>query len=525
MNAKPFPFNDVHPMFRIPGWKELLGPEECIAASEMARHFLITGETGSGKSASAVMRLLEGILRYPEEDLYRAYAKEEGERAEPEEELRPAVLIVDPKQELGDVVKHEARGRRVIDVKFGGSGPVLYLFEGCVPDQLDPYEVVDLILQQSDFFTQDQARTREPAWNLQAAAIIRDFVSIDMWLARRGGIDQVKALWEQVRTMLQKHDIYESFLSSLSYSPVNYFKPHNTLLNLSAGENDGLPLAAYLDASDKLHVPGEMKARIVSLVGLYHSTRSGVLWMANGILADLSSDEFCSCVSVNPIEAPLKVRLLSVKNALDRGDAVVYSPTTPSPIADMVGRCLKSKFFAFAFERENKVRPFFYVVDEAHRFITAGGQDGEQSLLDRCRAYRTGVVLATQSVASLAYRLETARNGGSNALQIILNNCANALYFRTSDVQTQHHLRERIPQAPVHDRPHVIRVRPLTSLPRGSCYALRSDGSWGIFYVHLPKLDTATPHNRVKRNKPLRASRKQEPPGLPSAESAVFCPP
>jgi hypothetical protein len=32
---------------------------------------------------------------------------------------------------------------------------------------------------------------------------------------------------------------------------------------------------------------------------------------------------------------------------------------------------INSKFFEFAFERENKVRPFFYVVDEAHRFITA----------------------------------------------------------------------------------------------------------------------------------------------------------
>ncbi len=98
----------------------------------------------------------------------------------------------------------------------------------------------------------------------------------------------------------------------------------------------------------------------------------------------------------------------------------------------MVGRCLKSKFFAFAFERENKVRPFFYVVDEAHRFLSAGAEDGEQSLLDRCRAYRTGVVLATQSVAAIAYRLEQCP-GGKNAMDMLLNNCGNAMYFRTPD--------------------------------------------------------------------------------------------
>jgi hypothetical protein len=50
-----------------------------------------------------------------------------------------------------------------------------------------------------------------------------------------------------------------------------------------------------------------------------------------------------------------------------------------------VGRCIKVKFMQFVFTPENKARPFAYIVDEAHRFVTAGEQDGEQSLLDRCR--------------------------------------------------------------------------------------------------------------------------------------------
>jgi hypothetical protein len=79
------------------------------------------------------------------------------------------------------------------------------------------------------------------------------------------------------------------------------------------------------------------------------------------------------------------------------------------------------------------------------------------------------------------------RGGGFNALQIILNNCGNALYFRTSDIQTQDNLRQRIPDPPVPNRPHVIKVQPLTTLAVGSCYALRSNGSWGLFKVHLPK--------------------------------------
>jgi hypothetical protein len=36
----------------------------------------------------------------------------------------------------------------------------------------------------------------------------------------------------------------------------------------------------------------------------------------------------------------------------------------------------------------------------------------------------------------MAYRLKHFQ-GGKSSLQIILNNCGNALYFRTTDIQTQ----------------------------------------------------------------------------------------
>jgi len=477
----PFPFTEHHPRFRIPGWSVLLGPERSIEATEMARHFLITGETGSGKSASAVMRLLEGILRYPEDEAYRVYADALKDKAEPRADLKPAVLVVDPKRELAEIALREAHGRRLVRIAYGENGPVLHLFEGQDMEKLGPFEVMDLILGQSNFYTLDQQSTREPIWNLQAASALRDLVSIDMWLMKRGR-KLVPELWDGVRKRMCGSTEYASFLGNLNYDAVNYFKPHSTLMSL-CGEDSCVPLACYLDAADKLKVPGELKARLFTLMSLTHTTRSGVVWMINGILSDLSSEELASCVSLNPLEAPPADRMLSVKDVLEKGDLVVYVPTA-SPIADIVGRCLKSKFFEFAFERENKVRPFFYVVDEAHRFITAGEKDGEQSLLDRCRAYRTGVVLATQSLASMAYRLDHSA-AGKNSLQIIVNNCGNALYFRTTDIQTQENVEQRIPGPPVPNRPHVVKVRPLSSLGVGQCYALRCDGTWGLFKVQL----------------------------------------
>jgi hypothetical protein len=477
----PFPFTERHPKFRIRGWSELLGEAQLIGAPDMARHFLITGETGSGKSVSAVMRLLEGILRYPEEDQYLAYAKEVGEKAEKASDLRPAVLVVDPKQELEEIVRREARGRRVIRVTYAQNGPVLHLFEGWQLDKLDVFDAMDVILKQSDFYALDMGRTREPVWNMQAASILRDLMAIDIWLARRDRLLMVK-LWDELREEVAKIDSREaSYMEGLKYDRSNYFKTHKTLMSLCS--DSPAPLAWYLDAVDKLGVPGDLKTRLAALLSLAEKTRSCVIWMINGILDDLSSDEFASCVSVNPIEAPAE-RMLSVRDVLEQGDVVVYIPTA-SPIADMVGRCLKSKLFEFAFQRENKVRPFFYVVDEAQRFLTAGEKDGEQGLLDRCRAYRTGVVLATQSLASLAYKLEGSSPNGKNCLQIILNNCGNALYFRTTDIQTQENIQQRIPMPPVPNRPHVVQIRPLSSLSVGQCYALRCDGTWGLFKVSL----------------------------------------
>jgi hypothetical protein len=85
---------------------------------------------------------------------------------------------------------------------------------------------------------------------------------------------------------------------------------------------------------------------------------------------------------------------------------------------------------------------------------------------------------------SMAYRLDHSA-GGKSSLQIIVNNCGNALYFRTTDIQTQENVEQRIPGPPVPNRPHVVKVRPLSSLGVGQCYALRCDGTWGLFKVQL----------------------------------------
>ncbi|HMD21840.1 MAG TPA: type IV secretory system conjugative DNA transfer family protein [Alloacidobacterium sp.] len=483
LTEKPYPFTSAHPKFRVRGWRELLGQQERVPSTEMVRHTLITGETGSGKSVSGVIPLLESALRYPELAEYKEYKDTVGRDAEPRQHLRPAALVVDPKQELHDVVIREARNRRVTTLRYGTPGKVLYFFEGKDLAKLSAIEAVDSIISQSDFYTRDMATTREPCWNIQAANLLKDFVAVDMYLAKRG-MEKLHSLWSKVREQLSKDEEFAPICPTLQYNRDNYFKPISSLVAYSTGDDGSPPIYFYLRACNEMGVPGELTARLVTVMSLHNTTRSSVVWMANGILSDIASEEFAACVSVNPIESPEND--FSVREMLNRGDVLVYIPTvSPSAIADMVGRCIKAKFMEFVFTRANKVRPFAYIVDEAHRFITAGESDGEQSLLDRCRAYRTMVVLSTQSIASMQVRLDGGIGFGGAALQVMLNNCGNALYFRSSDIATQQSVEARIPQCPVIGRPHVVKVRPLTSLGTGSCYALRANGTWGLFQVHL----------------------------------------
>ncbi len=273
---RPFPFTTAHPRFRVRGWRELLGKDETLSAAEMVRHFLTTGETGSGKSASVVMRLLEAILRYPEEDLYAEYEQALGSRAECASSLRPAVLVIDPKQELEEIVIAEARGRRVLRVTYGKRGSVVHLFEGRDLAKLEAAEALDFILQQSEFYVLDQASTREPSWNMQAASILRDFMSIDMWLAKRD-IESVRTLWELTRVKLIEFEDFRAPAETVRYNPENYFKAMETVLSLSSSEDGRAALACFLDACNELKVPGDLTVRLIALMSMWHSTRSGVL--------------------------------------------------------------------------------------------------------------------------------------------------------------------------------------------------------------------------------------------------------
>ena len=118
-----------------------------------------------------------------------------------------------------------------------------------------------------------------------------------------------------------------------------------------------------------------------------------------------------------------------------------------------------------------------YIADEFQRFITADRVHGEQSFLDVCRSFGAFTVIACQSIASLHYALsslESDTDKRKSAIDIICNNTATKIFFRTTDQDTSHRLGTICPQTV--RGVLVTNVRPLSTLGVGECYASFPDG-------------------------------------------------
>jgi hypothetical protein len=169
----------------------------------------------------------------------------------------------------------------------------------------------------------------------------------------------------------------------------------------------------------------------------------------------------------------------SIEDLVDQGKVILFQPT-PTHFGDITARLIKSRFFADALARRDMKQPVGYVADEFQRFITADRDTGEQSFMDRCRAYRVNCLLATQSLASIEHALiQSGESSPRLAVDIIVANSPTKIVYRSIDLSTQNSLKEWIPPAP-DGRRHVVDVRPPAQLATGNAYYL-FNGSWGMY--------------------------------------------
>ena len=180
-------------------------------------------------------------------------------------------------------------------------------------------------------------------------------------------------------------------------------------------------------------------------------------------------------------------RFLDFRDSVSRregaGTVYVYRPSRHKH-DELIAKACKSLFFEAVLDceaRKGGPDPSMplagYIADEFQRFVTADVVHGEQSFLDVCRSFGAFAVLACQSIASLRYALcdlEGDRDKRNSAIDIICNNTATKMFFRSTDEETVGRVRTVSPL--MSDGHSVIDIRPLSTLKAGECYASFPDG-------------------------------------------------
>jgi len=322
-------------------------------------------------------------------------------------------------------------------------------------------------------------------WSKRAQDLLEALIDIDLHLRRNTPDTDI---WKIVNTIGEIGKLKGLQLPQFEYLKENYFDSFQDLIAavtaLPDGNTNGSAKQQYFWGqfcvlAIESGVPLQVTTPLVEMGSTYAEAYAALMSLMNSLLVDLSLKEIAEHLSLNPIEPP--ERYLSIKDAIDQGKILLYTPDTTNTAAIHIGKALKTKFFQFALRRKNKQRAVVYAADEFQRFITGDPESGEQSFLDRCRAYRAICILVTQSISSLMYELKQYDPSGTSqeSLQVVINNTGNKYFFRNTDAKTGHELRGLIPTCPAEGRPSIIDARTMTTLKPGECYYLSSSGEWG----------------------------------------------
>lgn len=607
--TEPLPWGSEAAPFCIPEMACLTssaGGGEYIPAEQMSRHFMFTGETGSGKTQSGIKPVMQSILRY-------------GTRQQ-DSAMPCAALIIDPKHDLGSVAEAELEGSGRM-VRIGELGQQLDFFEDF---RNSDTPVASLMGQLLEAFAPQVRKSTEAGgentyWHMKGQEAVFVVAELAAHIEQRGGhlgrelagcaawlppaSDELLRMTTTLAAMTAKYhgdflstlpstfdlfhrqifseaeSIFRQLSKGLDKAPRNpvsgwrrvasesmaemkmgskrFCELLDELVKRGLSDDDYLLLsqsfwgAVFPDALLNKYHEAFVRSAGPSLVNDAGNWFAGIEAVFAGIVASSSLDTaadnrrtngmavatairriaekhgaeyllprfswlmapearslfyFCDIAQaflspladaglseriwLNPVSPPPGA--VSIRRCVEHGRVMLYQPPLVMTEADeALGRVIKRLFFRATFSRQERRRGVAYICDEFQRFATGDPESGEQSFLDRCRAYRVICVLATQSVAAIRYALLTQGGGISygaldSAVNVMLSNVGNKFFFRNTDQGTHAFLQGMIPYSPLFSI-HVLAVRPLSSLRPGECYALLANGDWGRHQVRLGK--------------------------------------
>lgn len=404
---------------------------------------LAIGGTGSGKSQSLVIPMLNALLQYQLKC-----------------GLGAAILVVDPKKELRAHVIAHLRSKNEMHrlIEIGEVSPIAVLAEG---RQLS---MSDKLAQLLEYCPQESEGGDHAYWSNLARAMMLDFMQLEEAFALQTGGGRLAAL---LCSELQVADTagrsyWQQLRALLSYSCAGHrqLKAVDTLLRFTCHQ---------------VHI----QSRSVQVLETYKADSellkqwAYVVQSAVPVINHLANPDHARFIDLDPISKE-NARVTHLARHVEDGKVVLFCPEGTESHR-LAAKAIKATYLQAVFARQNMRRPIGLIVDELQRFITSGAQS-ETHFIDTFRAYRCISVLATQSLSSLKQAL------GSNALasttvDILVANSPSRFFFRTTDQETTAMLKSQIPNN--EGGPHVIDIRRPAMLGPGEAYFMLATGLWG----------------------------------------------
>jgi hypothetical protein len=446
----PIPYDEQEPMFEF-RHGDVLG-KHSIHPTQLV-HTFISGATGVGKTYGGVVPLLKSFIAY-------SNAKKQS----------MGMLVIDPKLELLQICQTElkALGQPERLLKLGAGTKLQFFQPSCTLGVEDRYRMMAGLVQAP--VVGDGAPWQEKGHRLNISMLQQDrlfylqtgFNLSGVLRTLLDGVDHTHTSQWANLLALYKHALQ-------STASVGWLAAVSTVL---------MGLCPALRETQAVFSSYVSDAEL--LVQLFYRVSH-----AEKVCNDLSAQELAEMIDTDLFPNPQRSRSVSIEQLIAQGKVIVYQPSA-TYYGDIGGRVLKSRFFCDVLARQDMAIPVGYVADEFQRFITSDRETGEQSFLDRCRAYRVNCVLATQSLASLEHALiQNGENSPALVVDIIVANSPTKLIYRSSDTRTVQALQQWLPPAP-HGRAHVAEVRPPAQLPVGLAYYL-CNGDWGMYrYTYRP---------------------------------------
>jgi len=465
-------------VLHIPEWTPL---RLRLRRSDLRRHVLVIGETGSGKTTSVLIPILEAVLC---------------SRSEASRQKRPSALVIDPKDgELSAFLGQHMNGDRLRVIRpESGDWLVPFFIRSPSRPFSDPQHLIDQLMRSSR--GTEAGGTRSAGfWIASVRRLLGGLIAADHWIAENEGPEEVLAGWKcllgngtrgttggtrQQPSTASEADVAElwrrgGYLDILAWALTRSLWDGDFLLTWGGLQSRrGCPPTLW-DATSRL-------GRIA------HETLSGIVLTAQNLLDPLTLPATNGHLWTNPYSRPDSTTFIDATALMDQGYTVTYQPVEPSMRSNILGRAIKQNFFHAALRTRDRSREFLYLADEFQRFITADPESSEAAFFDRARSFGVSCVVATQSESSLRLALQSGPDAAhsDSALQVMLSNLATQFYFRSTDPRTQDRLRNLIPRHPSDPKlPHVMDVRPVTSLRTGEVYWLSAAGRWGRGRVRL----------------------------------------